>query len=158
MDKIEIAKSIEVQENHLESEIEEERHDKSNVEEIDKGLNSELILNNEKLVEFMNREEPFLKADLSLNDLSESLGFSRHQLSNVINQCHEMNFYEFINSYRVEKVKGLMKDPANSNLKMMSIAYDAGFNSKASFNRIFKQITKMTPTQYYSSIRTNEDK
>ena len=61
-----------------------------------------------------------------------------------------MNFYEFINQYRIDEVKRLMDDPANKHLKLISLAYDAGFNSKASFNRIFKQMTEMTPSQYYS--------
>jgi len=104
---------------------------------------------NNRLVEFMDSEKPYLNPELSLQDLAEELDLTRHQLSSVINQVHHMNFYEFINSYRIKEVKSLMNDPANSNLKLISIAYDAGFNSKASFNRIFKQMTQMTPSQFF---------
>lgn len=104
---------------------------------------------NEHLIDYMKSEKPFLNPELSLQDLSESIEVTRHQLSSVINQVHGMNFYEFVNLYRIEEVKKLMEDPKNHNLKLISIAYDAGFNSKASFNRIFKQKTNMTPSQYF---------
>jgi AraC-like DNA-binding protein len=108
---------------------------------------------NSRLIEYMKAEKPFLDPDLTLPELAKSLDISRNQLSNVINKKHGMNFYQFVNRYRVEEVKELMEDPANSNLKLISLAYDAGFNSKASFNRIFKQMTKMTPSEYYSRFK-----
>ena len=112
--------------------------------------NPELEVFNEQLTTFMNEERPYLNPDLSLMELAEDLELTRHQLSNVINQSHQKNFYEFINFYRTEEVKRLIQDPANKHLKLISLAYDAGFNSKASFNRIFKQMTSMTPSQFYS--------
>ncbi len=104
---------------------------------------------NEQLVSFMEENKPFLNPELSLPELAESLEVSRNQLSTVINKIHEKNFYEFVNQYRVNEVKRLMTDPSNKHLKLISLAYDAGFNSKASFNRIFKQMTKMTPSQFF---------
>ena len=97
----------------------------------------------------MEENKPFLNPELSLPELAESLEVSRNQLSTVINKIHEKNFYEFVNQYRVNEVKRLMTDPANKHLKLISLAYDAGFNSKASFNRIFKQMTNMTPSQFF---------
>lgn len=108
-----------------------------------------------ELENLIKTDEPFLSPELSLQELAEKLGFSRNQLSTLINQEYKVNFYEFVNSFRVNKVKDLMKDPANDNLKLMSLAYDAGFNSKASFNRIFKQMTSMTPSEYYNSENYN---
>lgn len=104
-----------------------------------------------KLVLFMKEEKPFLNSDLSLQELADNSGLSRYRLSTIIKQEHKMNFYEFINSYRVEEVKALMIDPSNKQMKIISLAYDAGFNSKASFNRIFKQMTTVTPSEYNSS-------
>lgn len=155
--KIELGSGLGVKSNILTDgeEVDSKEENKSRL--MDENVKAELLRNDEKLVDYMNREEPFLNADLSLNDLANSLNYSRHNLSNVINQCHKMNFYEFVNSYRVEKVKALMMDPSNSNLKIISIAYDAGFNSKASFNRIFKQVTGMTPTQYSSTNRIEKN-
>lgn len=114
-------------------------------------LSVEQIELNERLIRFMENEKPYLNPELSLQELSDNIDATRHQLSSVINQVHEMNFYEFVNLYRIEEVKRLMEDPKNHNLKLISIAYDAGFNSKASFNRIFKQKTNMTPSQYFET-------
>lgn len=104
-----------------------------------------------RLVDYMQTEKPFLDPELSLPELARMLEIPRNQLSGVINQIHDRNFYEFVNQYRINEVKQLLKDPKNSNYKLISLAYDAGFNSKASFNRIFKQMTQMTPSQYMAS-------
>jgi len=110
-----------------------------------------LITINEQLIQYMENEKPFLNPELNLPELANSLNISRNQLSGIINQLHKKNFYEFINQYRINEVKRLMEDPANKHLKLISLAYDAGFNSKASFNRIFKQMTNMTPSQFNST-------
>lgn len=103
---------------------------------------------NDKLIGYIEEEKPYLNAELSLQDLADQLDVKRHTLSSAINQIHNKNFYEFINHYRVEEVKSMLTDPKNKHLKLISLAYDAGFNSKATFNRIFKQMTSMTPSQY----------
>jgi len=105
---------------------------------------------NEQLITYIQTEKPYLEQDLSLQDLSDMIGISRHHLSILINKKHRKNFYEFINNYRVEEVKRLLGLPENKNYKIMSLAYDAGFNSKASFHRVFKQFTNMTPSEYIS--------
>jgi AraC-like DNA-binding protein len=110
---------------------------------------AELLSINKKLIEIMEKERPYLDPDLTLPELAKRIDVSRNHLSNVINQVHKVNFYQFINRYRVEEVKRLMRDPENKHIKLLSLAYDAGFNSKASFNRIFKQMTNMTPSEYY---------
>lgn len=109
----------------------------------------ELLRLSETLEEYMEKYKPFLNPELSLQELSDNIKVTRHQLSSIINQVHGMNFYEYVNQHRVEEVKRLMEDPKHQHLKLISIAYDAGFNSKASFNRIFKQKTQMTPSQYF---------
>ena len=106
---------------------------------------------NEKLLDYIHEEKPYLNPELSLQDLADKLDVKRHHLSNVINQKHNKNFYEFINQYRITEVKAMLTDPENKHLKLISLAYDAGFNSKATFNRIFKQTTNMTPSQFISS-------
>lgn len=110
---------------------------------------------NQQLIDFMEKQKPYLNPELSLPALAQELDQPRNQLSSVINQVHQKNFYEFVNEYRVDEVKQLMTDPANKHLKLISLAYDAGFNSKASFNRIFKQMTKMTPSQYVTKQQAN---
>ena len=103
---------------------------------------------NHKLIGYIEAEKPYLNPELSLQELADKLEVKRHALSNAINQIHNKNFYEFINQYRVEEVKLMLTNPKNKHLKFISLAYDAGFNSKATFNRIFKQTTTMTPSQF----------
>ncbi len=108
---------------------------------------------NDRVVEFLEKEKPFLDPDLSLEDLSKKLGVGRHKLSAVINQFQKMNFFELINSYRVKEVQRMMANPMELSKKMYELGYDAGFNSKASFYRVFKQMTHKTPVEYKAAVR-----
>lgn len=103
---------------------------------------------NKKLQDKMINEKPYLDPDLSLQELSDQLGTSRHQLSATINNYQKKNFYEFVNSYRVIEVKELMSETGNKNKKNYDLAFEAGFNSKATFYRIFKKYTGQTPSDY----------
>jgi len=85
---------------------------------------------------------------LSIGELAEAIDFPTYQLSQLINDQLGKSFFEFVNSYRVEEVKERFFDPQFSNLTLLGIAMECGFNSKASFNRIFKQLTNQTPTEY----------
>lgn len=107
---------------------------------------------NSRLLEFMENAKPYLNPDFSLQALSDDLNVSRHQLSSTINTRQKMNFYEFVNLYRVQEVKELMKDKASKNKNNYDLAYEAGFNSKATFYRIFKQLTEQTPSDYRLSL------
>jgi AraC-like DNA-binding protein len=100
----------------------------------------------------MDEEKPFLKEDLSLTMLADALGITPNQLSQVINQKSRSNFFNFINGYRVEAVKDKFKDPALVAYSILGIAYDSGFRSKSSFNKIFKEITGQTPLQYRKAV------
>lgn len=104
------------------------------------------ILND--LLKYMEKEKPFLDEDLSLSKLSQLLDITPNQLSQVINQKTNSNFFNFINSYRVELVKSKLKDPSYSRYTILAIAFECGFRSKASFNKIFKQQVGKTPSQY----------
>ncbi len=96
----------------------------------------------------MHVDRLFLNPDLRLSDLAAHLGKSRNQLSFVINGKMGKSFYDFINEYRVNEVMALMKDPGRADEKLLSLAFDAGFNSKPSFNNVFKKLTGMTPSQF----------
>ncbi|MEL6670957.1 MAG: helix-turn-helix transcriptional regulator [Bacteroidota bacterium] len=97
---------------------------------------------------YMVEEKAYLNPKLSLSDLAEVLGVSMHHLSQVINEQEGQHFFEFVNRYRVEAVKKALKDPANHHLTILSLALDAGFNSKAAFNATFKKLTGQTPSAY----------
>jgi YesN/AraC family two-component response regulator len=106
---------------------------------------------NDRLVSFMNDSKPYLNPDLSLQSLAEALSVSRHQLSATINKKQNMNFFEFVNLYRVNEVKELMKKDIAGTEKNYELAYEAGFNSKATFYRIFKKLSGQTPSDYRAS-------
>ena len=86
--------------------------------------------------------------ELSLSSLAEKLGLSPHELSRVINTALKKSFNDFINEYRVADVARKMQDPAYHHITLMGIAYDAGFNSKSAFHRIFKEKTGKSPAEY----------
>lgn len=102
---------------------------------------------------YMQNEKPYLDPELTLPKLAESLEVSTHQLSQVINEIHQNNFFDFINQYRVEEVKRKISDEQFKNYSLLAIAFDSGFNSKSAFNRVFKKITTMTPSQYKKSLQ-----
>ena len=102
----------------------------------------------EKLTVYMKSAKPYLNPDLSLPQLASELNISGHHLSQVINEQLSLNFFYFVNGYRVEAFKEKIKDPQNRNYSLLGIAFECGFNSKSAFNRIFKQATGLTPSQY----------
>jgi len=124
----------------------------STVIEQESGKDEQVDSTNDKLIDFIEKEKPYLNPELSLQELSDLIGEKKYFLSMVINQKYNKNFFEFINEYRINEVKERMKDPKYKNLKIISLAYDSGFNSKTSFNRVFKQVNNMTPSQYMKSL------
>lgn len=104
------------------------------------------------LTSLMKREALYRKNDLSVGDLAARLSVHPNYLSQVINAKEGMNFYDFVNRYRVEEFKRLLSDPKNRQLTLLALAYDCGFNSKSSFNRSFKKATGQTPSEYFSSL------
>ena len=106
-----------------------------------------------KLETHLEKSKPYLNESLTLTQLAEQLGITRNQLSALINNRHGNNFYSFINMYRVEEVKRLISDPKNSTFTILSLAHDAGFPSKSSFQAIFKKFTGLTPTEYRKNLR-----
>lgn len=102
--------------------------------------------------QYMLAEKPYLDSDLTLPKLAEGLNVSTHHLSQVINEVHGKNFFNFINKYRIEEVKRKIQDPKFQNYTLLGIAYESGFNSKSAFNRAFRNITGTTPSKYRDSL------
>ena len=105
-----------------------------------------------KLKQFMATEKPYLEADLSLPELANQLDIPSHHLSRVINEQFGVNFFDFINQYRVEEVKSRINNPEFENLSLLGIAFDCGFNTKSAFNRVFKKMTGFTPSEFKNKI------
>ncbi len=104
-----------------------------------------------KILQYIATEKPYLRNDLKLHDLAARLSISTNHLSQVLNQEFGLNFSDFVNQYRVKEVQRKLLDPAHNHLTQLAIAFECGFNSKASFNRSFKKITRMTPSQFVKS-------
>jgi AraC-like DNA-binding protein len=113
------------------------------------------VMPDEKLVEVKSqvheliiKEELYLDTDLNLGKLAHKLDITSHQLSYVINNGFNQNFYSFINKFRVEKAKNLLADKELNKYSIIGIAFESGFNSKTSFNTTFKKITGQTPSEF----------
>ncbi|WP_430408253.1 helix-turn-helix domain-containing protein [Kordia sp.] len=106
----------------------------------------------EAIATLMEREKPFLNPDLNLSELAKQANVTRAQLSEIINSGFQMNFNDFVNSYRINTFKSMLKEGKHKQLSLLGIAYECGFNSKATFNRVFKKLTNFSPTQYLQSL------
>ncbi|VUD41589.1 Melibiose operon regulatory protein [Thalassocella blandensis] len=123
-----------------------------------KNKHMEAPINNEHidaLEQAMVKDKLYLECDLTLEVLASHLNISSRSMSNVINRHYHCNFFEYINSYRIEEAKVLMKDEQFSDCTILDIMYKAGFNSKATFNAFFKKTVGMTPRQYRKSDLSN---
>ncbi len=101
-----------------------------------------------KLDQVMTSQKPYLDNALNLLRLADQMNLSTHELSALINTGLAMNFYQYINTYRIEESKRLLADPAYDHFSMVGIAFEAGFNSKTVFNTTFKASTGLSPTAY----------
>lgn len=106
----------------------------------------------EALTQLMTTKKPYLIPELTLDKLSSIAGMSPRALSSIINRQFNCNFFEFINSYRVEEVKLFLSDPLHADKSVLDIMYEVGFNSKATFNTLFKKKVGMTPSEYRKSV------
>jgi len=106
----------------------------------------------DKLKNLMDSKKPFLNPNLTLLQLASELDISTHYLSQIINEKFNLNFFDYINQFRVEEVKLKINDLKFESYSFLGIAFDFGFNSKSAFNRIFKKFTNQTPSQYKSAV------
>ncbi|MFN8355576.1 MAG: AraC family transcriptional regulator [Spirosomataceae bacterium] len=105
----------------------------------------------EKLRKLMEEEKLYLQPELSLSDIALRLKTNISTLSGVVNGAFGKNFNDFVNEYRVKEFQERMNLPENRNLTLLGIAYDCGFNSKATFNRAFKKHTGKSPKEFLLS-------
>lgn len=101
-----------------------------------------------KLLHYMEKQKLYLDSSLCINDLAEKVSIPPHHLSQVINSCFNQNFFDFINSFRINESKKLLSEQDSVKKTVLEILYETGFNSKSAFNTAFKKHTGMTPTQF----------
>jgi AraC-like DNA-binding protein len=102
----------------------------------------------ERLEAYVVVHKPYLEGELRLSELAAALDVPAHHLSQTINQALGVSYFELMNGYRVEAAKALLAESRTSGRTILEIALRAGFGSKASFNRIFKRHTGLTPSQF----------
>lgn len=116
------------------------------------GLKSDVAVSKHcELMNFMENEKLYLDPKLSLNILSQKLSVSSNHLSQIINQYEKVNFHDFVNNYRVEEF--IQRAQSNKNFSLLAHALDSGFNSKSSFNSVFKKFKSLSPSQYMAGLK-----
>lgn len=104
-----------------------------------------------KLEKVMEEESPYENSDINLQKMARLIDSTPHSLSETINRVKGVSFADYINTYRIEKAKQLLKEPEYFDAKIAAIAYDCGFNALSTFNLAFKKLTETTPTKYRES-------
>lgn len=99
-----------------------------------------------RVVKFMDQEKPYLKSNITLDALSEMLDVPARELTALLNGHFKMNYYEFINNYRIKEAKEILR--ANKEQTISDVFLAVGFNSKSVFNTFFKKDTGMTPSEF----------
>ena len=107
----------------------------------------------DKLVQLMEDKRLYLNSELTVQDLVNILQANRQYISEALNICLGKNFYDFVNDYRVKTFQRLCSDPAHQHYTILGLAMEAGFNSKATFNAVFKKKVGMTPSEYVRQIK-----
>lgn len=105
-----------------------------------------------RLKQYMAEREPFLDPSLTIQELANQIDIPVRDLSVLINHHMDQHFFDFVNEYRIQKAMGILKDQSRSQLTVLEILYEVGFNSKSSFNTSFKKHTNLTPTAYRNAL------
>lgn len=100
----------------------------------------------------MKVDKMYLDENLTLNKLASKLSITDKHLSAFLNQHLNITFYDYVNSHRVTSVIDKLKSQEYKNITLLGIAYESGFKSKTSFNRVFKKETGLSPSTYIKSL------
>lgn len=134
-------------------EKEQNNHEENSIE---KGESENILPDLEiwkaKLLRAVNEDKLYLDPELSLSELASKLNTHNSLLSVVINKGFGKNFNDFINEYRVKEFQHRVKLDENQHLTLLGIAFDCGFNSKATFNRVLKKMTGKSPKEHSKSM------
>ncbi|WP_310556815.1 helix-turn-helix transcriptional regulator [Flavobacterium sp.] len=116
------------------------------------SISDEVIQWKIKIEDLIQQDKLYQNPELSLTEVSKKLQTNTSVISKAINQGFQMNFNDFINNYRIEAVKVMFQNGEHKKSTLLGIAYDCGFNSKATFNRAFKKNTNYSPKEYLNMI------
>jgi len=136
----------------LDSSIEQEKGNDATAKGPPESRISEIIPG---IISLMEKDKLYEEPELTLQLLADKLGVPSYQASQAINVGLKKNFYDLVNGYRVEEAKRLLLDAKNLNYTILSVGFEAGFNSKTTFHAVFKKFTGFTPTEYREKNRTS---
>ncbi len=100
----------------------------------------------QKLERLMESEQPYTQGNVKIMDIAKILDIPTRYLSEVINLQRGVSFPQYLNGYRVEKAKSLLSQPGD--ISITGVMFEAGFNTKSSFNKEFKRLEGMSPSAY----------
>jgi AraC-like DNA-binding protein len=129
----------------IESSLKQEKESQPVAKSLAEAKMSEIL---SRIILLMERDKLYTEPELTLQALSDKLEVPSYQTSQAINEGMKKNFYDLVNGYRVEEAKRLLIDPKSKNYTILSIGFEAGFNSKTTFNTVFKRFTGFTPTEF----------
>jgi AraC-like DNA-binding protein len=122
---------------------------KNNLEKLSKKMSNSQGQDIEKILLIkLDEEDIYLDASMTLKQLAIDLNVTSENLSMVVNQKFDMGFRDLINTYRINHIKKLLSDNKRSDLTILDLALDSGFNSQASFYRAFKKFEGISPKAY----------
>jgi AraC-like DNA-binding protein len=102
----------------------------------------------QNLIRLFEEKKIYRESKLQLSDVADALNISTHNLSQTINATTGKPFYDFVNSYRIRHLQRLLEDPSQQKFTILAMGFESGFNSKASLNRVFRQETGLSPSEY----------
>lgn len=108
----------------------------------------QMVVIEQKLIQAMEVDKLYRNPDIRLSTLADTLGENPNNVSQVINQLFEQNFYDFINTSRIKEAKILLKSPLYDHLTVEAIGQEVGFKSKSTFYASFKKLTSLTPVDF----------
>lgn len=113
------------------------------------GLSDIQRLNySQAILQLLEKQKPYLNPEYNLELMAKELNLTRQYLSQTLNETIGKSFYQLINEYRVNEFKSLINNPKYAHITFLGLAYEAGFNSKSSFYRVFKEISGETPGEF----------
>jgi YesN/AraC family two-component response regulator len=145
-----------IKKDETKAELEEELHESEELNKIFREKNRvKMGMADERIEEIvrkinkaMEEDKLYQETELTLHQLSLHLQHPSHQVSQAINDGMNKTFYDLINGYRVDEAKRLLLNPKNRSFTILSVGFEAGFNSKTTFNTVFKKFTGLTPTDF----------
>ena len=115
-----------------------------------KLTNADLNQLKARLDQLMEERKPYLNRNLMKADLAEMLGVNNPEVARLLNEQIGMNFFEYVNYFRIREFIELAKTEKAKTLTFFGLAQEAGFNSKTTFNKSFKKIMGTSPSEYFA--------